>query len=144
VNNKNFFPKKQTLYDLSMSSVLSVFAVGGIIILFYLLTEMLSSLHVVSFLARVISPIAGDSSTALVKGLLETTGGFKSLSFLPVSSAVFSCACFMIGFGGISVIIQSIAFLKSAKIKTAPFILSKITCGLISIIISLPIYAIFF
>ncbi len=142
----NFSLKKQSFYQISLSSALSVFAVGGIIIIFFLLTEILADLGIISAIAKPLGAVLGSSrlANALILGTIETTCGFSALASLPISLGLFSAGAFLIGFGGISVIIQSCAFLKNAKIKTAPFIFSKISCAILSLVISVPIYLLFF
>ena len=55
-------------------------------------------------------------------------GGITALS-LPIAS-------FVCGFGGLAVIAQSLAYLKKAKIKTAPFLFAKLTHAVLSTVYS--------
>ena len=52
-------------------------------------------------------------------------------------------ASFIVGFGGLSVILQSIAYLKKAKIKTAPFLFGKILTAFVNFIVGFIINVIF-
>ena len=115
------------LFDGVVSAVNSVLLVGGIITVFYLLTEMLTNLGVMKILSGFFGLFTENValSSGIANGFFECTRGLKiiagggiSLFTLPVSAAI----C---GFGGISVIAQSVAYLNKAKIKTAPFLLSK-------------------
>ena len=131
---KTFIPLQEnsnSLYDITFSSVISVLVVGGLITVFYLLTAVLSDLKVLSPLENLLTAVFANEnlSKGIVCGLLECTGGVKKLSALPLKTALPACA-FLSGFGGISIIMQSIAFLKRAKIKIAPFILSKVTSAI--------------
>ncbi len=126
------------LYDSIVSSVNSILFVGGLITLFYLFTEILFSLGFLRPLSSLLSLILGNSevSLAVTFGLFETTKGIKCLSLLPPSRLVFCVSAFLCGFSGVCVILQSIAYLKKAKIKTAPFLLSKATSAVFSLIYS--------
>ncbi|MBO5714163.1 MAG: hypothetical protein J6R83_01920, partial [Clostridia bacterium] len=73
----------------------------------------------------------------ITKGLKTVSNGGITLLSLPVSA-------FICGFGGISVIAQSVAFLKKAKIKTAPFVLAKTLSAIFSFIIGLVFSLVFF
>jgi hypothetical protein len=83
-------------------------------------------------------------SKSLVLGTFECTKGLSSLSAIPISSLSLPIASSICSFGGISVLAQSIAYLKKAKIKTAPFILSKIISAVISFLVALLLSLIFY
>lgn len=120
------------LYENAYSSVISLLVVGAIITIFYILSNLLFSLNLLSPIIYLLSLVLGDIdlSKGLVFGLFECTQGLKILS----SASTFNlplCA-FVCGFSGISIIMQSLAYLKKAKIKTAPFLLSKILSAVLN------------
>ena len=96
---------------------------------------MLFNLKIISPIVDLLTVLLNSESLAkgITFGFFECTRGIKELSSLPQKVALPFCA-FLSGFGGISVIAQSLAFLKKAKIKTAPFLLSKVTAAVISLI----------
>ncbi len=123
------------LYETAYSSVITVLVVGSLITIFYLLTEVLSAFKILTPAISALTFITGNENIAkgIVFGIFECTKGLKTMSVsgfsaLPYVSAVCS-------FGGFSVIGQSLAFLKKAKIKTAPFIFSKIISAVISLLL---------
>ena len=113
-------------YESVFSSVLSSLTVCGIITVFYLLIEVLLSFGVLSPLIRLFSLPFNESGKAFTLGLFECTKGLRKLSLNGINRLSLPLSCFLCSFGGLSVIMQSIAFLKKAKIKTAPFLVSKI------------------
>ena len=121
------------LYDSVSSAVTSLLVVGGLITFFYLLTEVLFSIGVLTPFIYLLTRITGNEklSRSIVFGFFECTCGLKALS---VTSCFFTfpIACAICGFGGLSVLFQSLSFLKKGKIKTAPFILSKVTSAVIN------------
>ncbi len=125
-------------YNGVYSSVISVLTVGGMITIFYLVIEILLTTNLLSPLISAFSLIFKEEELAsgVVLGTLECTRGMKALSSLPLKTALPFCAL-LSGFGGVSVIMQSITYLKRAKIKTAPFLISKILCAVISFFIGL-------
>ena len=133
------------LYESAYSSVISILIVGALITIFYLLTEILLSLGVLSPLIYLLELLFNDRVIAesIVFGLFECTKGLKTLSAYSVSWITFPVAAAICGFGGFSVIAQSIAYLKTAKIKTAPFFLSKVTAAVINFILALIVNFIF-
>ena len=80
---------------------------------------------------------------AIASGLIECTGGLKLLAEGNYALS-FPIACFICGFGGLSVICQSLAFLKKAKIKTAPFLFAKVLCAVINFCLGFIFSLIFF
>ena len=133
------------LYESAYSSVISILIVGALITIFYLLTEILLSLGVLSPLINLLDLLFNDRAIAesIVFGLFECTKGLKTLSAYSVSWITFPVAAAICGFGGVSVIAQSIAYLKTAKIKTAPFLLSKVTAAVINFVLALLVSFVF-
>lgn len=120
------------LFDGVYSSVISVLTIGGIITVFYLFTEILSGIGVISAIAAPFSAATGSDilGHALANGLFECTKGVKIAAASGVTFMSLPVCGALAGFGGISVIAQSFAFLKKARIKIAPFILSRITAAI--------------
>ena len=141
--NKN--TAENLLYESVYSAVTSVLIVGGLITVFYLLTEVLFSLKVLSPIINLFSTLFNDQniSKGIVFGLFECTKGLKELSLSGINFYTLPICAFLSGFGGLSVIMQSLAYLKSAKIKTAPFILAKLTMAVIGFILGLILSFIF-
>lgn len=140
-------PKKSenALYDCVYSSVISVSLVGGFICIFYLLSVAMKNVGVFSPL---INLVKGDKSQQLLSGflygLIECTNGCKTLSISGLSPLSVALACSIISFGGISVWAQSIIFLTGAKIKPSVFCLSKTLQAVISFLLALILFPLFF
>lgn len=134
------------LYESVYSSVLSVLVVGGIITVFYLLTEMLAGVGILNALEKPLTAVTGNSalSEGIINGFFECTKGVKILAGNGVSLFTLPITAAVCGFGGLSVIAQSTAFLKKAKIKTAPFLLSKTLAAIINFAIGLIFSLVFF
>ncbi len=129
------------LYEGTYSSVISCLTVGGLITLFYLFTEVLLSLNI---LTPLIGLCENESySGGLILGLFECTRGLKELSLSPIGFFSLPIATFICSFGGLSVIMQSLAFLKKAKIKTAPFLVAKILMAVIGFVFAIAYTTIF-
>lgn len=123
--------KEQTddnfLYSTALSSTTAMLVVGAYIVLFFILIEFLN-------IALNIDPSTVFGS--VFNGIFEITRGCKDISTLSISLSLKTILCCgIISFGGFSTAIQSLAFLKKAKISTWYFILQKFTHGIISTII---------
>lgn len=116
----------------------SILIVGGYITIFYLLSELLITLGVFSAVTEVLSPLTSRIGFSRVEtqgilfGLVEITRGAKELSgvfsikLLPIISGLVSLS-------GISIIMQSMAFLKETKIKMHNFVFGKIVHSIFSV-----------
>lgn len=133
-------PKTDSLfYESVFSSVNSTLLVGGIITLFYVFIEILLNNNLLDLPITVFSSIFGnhDLGKGLVLGFFESTRGLKALSNGGITLLTLPVCGVICGFGGLSVITQSVTFLKNAKIKTAPFYLGKIIHAVLSFILGL-------
>lgn len=114
------------LYEAVYGSVISLLVLGGIVTVCFVLIEMLENIGAFLLPVKFFTLLFGDETLArgFVYGLVECTTGIaraaESASPLRVPAAGF-----LLSFGGVSVMAQSAAFLKRAKIKTARFFLSK-------------------
>ena len=125
--------KVSSFYNGVYDSVISVLVVGGIITLFYLATEILLTFNLLTPFTALLSPIFGELSEGVVLGLIECTGGLKTVATVSSPLALPVCAL-ICGVGGFSVIMQSLTYLKKAKIKTAPFLLAKVLQAVLSFV----------
>lgn len=129
--------QKQNIINETLNeTITSLLMVGGFITIFYLLTEVLNTLKIIEGLGIFLEPvlqklkISKSTFSGLIYGLVEVTHGAKSLSSIyPLPVPLFSA---IISFSGLSIIMQSMAFLKTAKIKTRDFVFSKCVLGILS------------
>ena len=81
----------------------------------------------------------------LLKGILEMTMGLKELSLLNIKDIYkVVISTIFISFGGLSVHLQIISQITDTKIKYIPFLITRIYHAIISGIISLLLYKIYF
>jgi sporulation integral membrane protein YlbJ len=132
--------------DCVYSAVNSSLFVGAMIALFYTLTEVLIALKLLSPITFLLEKLFNSQNLAsgITLGFFEITKGLKTVSNGGITLLSLPVSAFICGFGGISVIAQSVAFLKKAKIKTAPFVLAKTLSAIFSFIIGLVFSLVFF
>ena len=119
------------------NAVWDVLFVGGVITLFYLFTEILVTYNILTPLTKVTSKIFGseEAGKGLSLGLIECTKGLKTLSIIGINKITLPLCALISGFGGFSVIMQSLPFLKDAKIKTTPFLFAKFGAVIVNFVI---------
>lgn len=132
--------KDNILGSCVIDSINSIFIVGAYITIFYLLTEIFESIKIFDAITFICSPLLKilkiDTSyfKGTLYGILEVTRGCKELSVSFNKLSISLCSA-LISFSGISIIMQSMVFLKNAKIKTRNFIFNKIAHSILSFII---------
>lgn len=110
------------------NSALSVISVGGLIALFYMLSDMIKSILPVS--------IADSLVTSFVIGLFEMTNGiFGVCKLTDVATATVLCSA-LLSFGGLCVFAQCYAFLGAKQVKPLKLLKMKITQSAIATILS--------
>ena len=127
--------KAKDFGDTISSSVLSVLSVGGLIALFYMLTDMLKNLL----------PAAISTSLAFsyAVGLLEMTNGIIDVCKLADTATATVLASSLLALGGACVFCQSYAFLATKNVKAVDVLKMKLTQAAFATIISFALVKIF-
>jgi len=136
---KNKRPIGKMLGDAVQNSVSTLLMVGGFIILFSVLNQLLMELGISQWIAiffqhlLTLLSMAPELGSALVPGLFEITVGAKSTSELhvPLIEAVIIVS-FILGFGGFSIQAQVASILAEVKLNAKPFFVGRLFHGLIS------------
>lgn len=129
------------LYESVYSSVISVIVVGGFVSVFYVISQILVDFNLllpIDYIFNLLFKPFGitlEESKAFSQGVIEFTKGAKLLSNITTSPLTVSLTCFLITFGGVSVIAQSLAFLKKAKVNALFFIGGKALQAVIAFIL---------
>ncbi|MBO5713523.1 MAG: hypothetical protein J6R88_04930 [Clostridia bacterium] len=142
----SFAKTDNLLYESVYSSVISVLMVGGFISIFYVLSDVLFYFNALTPLSYVFNLLLKPFTTlnlgeGFISGLIECTKGCHLLSKQGVTPLTLSLTSFLISFGGLSIIMQSLTYLNKCKIKSSFFILAKIIQGTYSFILSLIIFS---
>ena len=121
------------LSDIVLGSTLSILSVGTIIVIFFIVIECFSP--ILSLLPQNVS--------FFFEGVIEITKGCLDIS--TISNKILAvCLCsFVIGFGGISTILQSLTMLAQVKMPVKLFVLQKIFHALLSICVTILLLFIF-
>lgn len=121
--------------DTVTNSALSVISVGGLIALFYMLTDMIKSV--------LPQTVADSLITSFVIGLFEMTNGiFGVCKLTDVATATVLCSA-LLSFGGLCVFAQCYAFLGAKQVKPLKLLKMKITQSAIATILSYTLTVLF-
>ena len=134
------------LYESVYSSVLSVLNVGGFICVFYVLSDALFYFKALTPFAYIINLIFKPFTSlnlgeGFISGIIECTKGCYLLSKQGVTPLTLSLTAFLISFGGISIIMQSLVYINKCNVKPTYFIFAKLIQATYSFILSLIIFS---
>lgn len=116
--------------------------IGGFIVLFSIIISILNSSKLMIFLSTLIEPIANifniDTKFCIpiVSGILELTNGVSLVSSISnkLLSTNIIISAFLLGFGGISIILQIYAIIADSNISIFPYIIGKFLQGVFAAI----------
>lgn len=129
----------ELLGDAVKNSVNSILLIGGFIVLFSVIIDLLMMIGVISTLSRILEYLTAFSKypSELLKGLsagiFEVTMGCKILGGVnaPLIHKI-PIATFLIGWSGFSIHGQAISFLSKTDISISRYLLTKLTHGILS------------
>ena len=126
----------------------SILIVGGFVSTFYLLIDILCRFGILMPLNKLFSfflkSVGLDTSlsTGLATGFVEMTRGCRDVSLVPTSAATPIALVAIITFSGLSILMQSWAFLSKANVSFKKFLGIKLLQTTFAVLIALPIFLI--
>ena len=141
--NKN--ESSNILADSVYDSLNSILIVGVYIMLSFLIIDLLKN---IGFISNVASAICGVFNVtdkqnvveSVLSGLVEITRGNIDLATTNISlQAKTIISSGLIGFGGISVLMQSSAFIKNLNLPISSIVTQKVCQGLLSTLFAIPL-----
>jgi len=138
--NVTFSSLGEVLSKSILSAINSVVLIGGFIVLFGIIFSILQKSHILSFFKIPLLPIFDSLNintnfiTPILTGILELTNGVTAVSGIAIKNLsinVIACA-FLLGFGGISIMLQVLSITSKSDISIKPYIIGKILHGLLA------------
>jgi len=125
----------------SISSATStILMIGGFIVLFSVVISILNQSKILSILATLFIPFSSflhihhDLIFPLITGFFEITNGINAISNVHIKalSVNIILTSFLLGFGGISIMLQVLSIISKTDLSIKPYIIGKILHGIIS------------
>jgi len=125
-----------------MNSINTVVMIGGFVVLFSVIISILensNALHIISLLlypALDLLKIPHEFANGIISGAIELTNGLKTISTVPISdfTTTIILSSFLLGFGGVSILLQVFSIISKTDISIKPYIIGKILHAIISVI----------
>ena len=122
------------------NSMNSILLIGGFIIFYSVIIELLFASKLINLIHRII-PINLQILKGILAGILELTTGCEKISISNINLIKkISIINFLIGWGGISIHSQALAFLSNTDINSKLYIIGKFFHGILSSIYGLLLY----
>ena len=141
-NNKqlvNFSNLGEVLGKSITSSISTIVMIGGFVVLFSVVLSILKNSNIIELLAHIIFPIFKllgiqdfNFCTSFISGILELTNGVMSISTIPCKNISINIilTSFLLGFAGISILLQVYSIIAKSNISIKPYIVGKLLHGL--------------
>lgn len=119
-------------------SISSILSVGGFIVLFSVILSILENSGILDIINMFLYQfgISKEISSAIFTGIIEVTNGVNLSSSIYTSLPTLSIllTSFLLGFGGISVLLQVYSIISKENISVKPYLLGKLLQGFLSIL----------
>ncbi len=122
------------------SAISTVLLIGGYIIIFACIISILKASGFFNIIAKFISPVFNSLGintkfiTPLLTGFLEITNGISLISNIAIKEISYNIifTSFLLGFGGISIMLQVWNIVSKTDLSIKPYIYGKLLHGLIA------------
>ena len=116
------------------SSINTILLIGGFVVLFSVILSILQTTHLLTAFSELIEPILiffnipSEFATGLISGILELTNGLNIVCTIPQKKLSINIiiASFLLGLGGISILLQVWSTISKSDLSIKPYILGKL------------------
>ena len=114
--------------------------IGGFIVLFAVIIAILDTSHIIKAISYIFYPIFKlinvDTSyiRGIIIGLVELTNGLSIISAIPAKNITINIiiCSFLLGFGGMSILLQVMSIISKSGLSIKPYIYGKLLQGIIA------------
>ena len=140
IKNVSFSNLGEILADSITSSISTILLIGGFVVIFSSVISILKSSGIINILSTCFSPLFNllniDTSfiSPLICGFLEITNGINSISQIACKKLSINIifTAFLLGFGGISVLLQVLSITSKTDLSIKPYIYGKLLQGILA------------
>lgn len=123
-----------------ISAINSVLLIGGFIVLFGIILSIFEKTYILNLFRNISLPIFNffniqqEFIVPLLTGILELTNGVTTVSCIASKSLIINIliTAFLLGFGGISIMLQVLSITSKSDISIKPYIIGKLLHGIIA------------
>lgn len=122
------------------NAISTILMIGGFVVIFSIIISILNNSHILELVAKIISPmvnsigISSEFVKPILAGIIELTNGVKMVSEVAVVNYNLSIiiSAFLLGFGGISILLQVSSIVAKTDLSMKKYIIGKFLQGIIA------------
>ncbi|MCI8344507.1 MAG: sporulation integral membrane protein YlbJ [Clostridia bacterium] len=140
--NVSFSNLGEVLSKAISSATSTILMIGGFVVLFSVILSILENSNFISIISSALEPIFSifginhNFISGFVSGMIELTNGLQKISTITckeISTNIILCAI-LLGFGGISILLQVFSIISKTDISIKPYIIGKILHGIFALV----------
>ena len=120
-----------------MNSINTIVMIGGFVMIFSVIISILNNTKFFDILEMFLSPfltalnIPSSFVNGFFAGIIELTNGVSQIAKIPFKAISFNIilCSFLLGFGGVSILLQVLSITSSSDISIKPYIIGKLMQG---------------
>ena len=121
-----------------ISAIKSVVLIGGFVVLFNVIISIFNKLYIFNIFLNILNPafttlnISPNFIIPLFSGIIELTSGINLIANIPSSNLGINIifTAFLLGFGGISILLQVWSIISNSDISIKPYLIGKFLQGI--------------
>jgi len=130
----------EVLSDSILSATSTIVTIGGFVIIFSVIISIFKESHIIYFLSNILTHtfsdfnINPDFTSSILLGILEITNGISLISCIRIKQISISIivTAFLLGIGGISILLQVYSITSISDLSIKPYIIGKLLHGIIA------------
>ena len=119
------------------SSISTILMIGGFIVLFSVIISILNSTGIITVVSLILEPICSifglptKIASSILTGILEITNGINMISLIKLKNISINIiiTAFLLGIGGISVMLQVLSIVSKSDLSIKPYVIGKLLHG---------------
>lgn len=119
------------------SSISTILMIGGFVVLFSVIISILNVSGITNLICTLFSPVCTAFNipsgiiSSMFNGIFEITNGINMISLVKLKNISLNIifTAFLLGFGGISVLLQVLSIVSKSDLSIKPYILGKLLHG---------------
>ena len=123
-----------------LDSSKTIIMIGGFVVIFSVIISILENSKLLNLLSIIIMPIckafniSSSFASPIISGLIELTNGVSLIASIPnkAISVNIILSAFLLGFGGISVLLQVLSITSKSDLSIKKYIIGKLLQGIIA------------
>lgn len=127
-----------------MNAIHTIVMIGGFVVIFSVIISILNSSGLLALFINIFRPIFKSIGvninyiSPILSGLIELTNGLNQIVQVSTKSIsiTITLTAFLLGFGGVSILLQVLSITSKSDISIKPYILGKFLHGIIAAILT--------